>query len=64
MSHHDFWTGSMLAIVPLWEIQIVCEHRATVGIALYLKYTNMGIGSIMFEKMIENAYEKGIEQLN
>ena len=39
------------------------KHRATVGIALYLKYTNMGIGSIMFEKMIENAYEKGIEQL-
>ena len=39
------------------------KHRATVGIALYLKYTNMGIGTIMFEKMIEIAYEKGIEQL-
>lgn len=38
-------------------------HRATIGIALYLKYTNMGIGTIMFEKIIEMAREKGLEQL-
>lgn len=39
------------------------KHRATLGIALYLKYTNLGIGTIMFEKMIEIATEKGLEQL-
>ena len=39
------------------------KHRATLGIALYLKYTNLGIGTIMFEKMIEIAKEKGLEQL-
>lgn len=38
-------------------------HRAAVGIALYLKYTNMGIGTIMFEKMIEIGRKKGLEQL-
>lgn len=39
------------------------EHRAGIGIALYQKYTGMGIGRAMIEKLIEVAREKGIEQL-
>lgn len=39
------------------------KHRASVGIALFLKYTNLGIGRVMLEKLIAVAKEKGLEQL-
>ena len=39
------------------------KHRAGVGIAFKLKYTNLGIGKIMLGKLIEVAKEKGLEQL-
>lgn len=39
------------------------KHRAGVGIAFLLKYTNLGIGKIMLGKLIEVAKEKGLEQL-
>lgn len=38
-------------------------HKATLGIALYQKYTGMGIGKIMFERLIEIARELGLEYL-
>jgi len=40
------------------------SHRGTVGIALYLKYTSMGLGTLLFEKMFELAKEMGYEQLD
>lgn len=43
--------------------RIKTKHRASVAIALYKEYWNLGIGSKMFELMIETAREKGIEQL-
>ena len=39
------------------------KHRASVAIALYQKYTGMGIGRAMLEKIIAIAKDKGIEQL-
>lgn len=39
------------------------RHRATIGIALYQKYTGMGIGHAMLEAMIKIAKDKGYEQL-
>lgn len=39
------------------------KHRATIGIALFQKYTGMGIGRSMIEKLISAAKEKGIEQI-
>lgn len=39
------------------------RHRATLGIALFQRYTGMGIGRIMIEKLISVAREKGIEQI-
>lgn len=39
------------------------RHRATVGIALYQKFTGLGIGRIMLEQLIEAATEMGLEQL-
>lgn len=39
------------------------KHRAGVGIAFKLKYTNQGIGKIMLGKLVEVAIEKGLEQL-
>lgn len=39
------------------------KHRASMGIALYQKFTGMGIGTAMIEKLIEIATEKGYEQL-
>lgn len=39
------------------------RHRATIGIALYQKYTGMGIGRAMLETLIEIAESKGYEQL-
>lgn len=39
------------------------QHRASIGIALYQKYTDMGIGRAMIEKLIRIAKEHGVEQL-
>lgn len=39
------------------------RHRASIGIALFQKYTGMGIGRAMLEKLISIAKEKGLEQL-
>lgn len=39
------------------------KHRANVCIALYQKYTGMGIGTAMLGKMIQIATDMGLEQL-
>lgn len=39
------------------------HHRAGMGIALYQKYTGMGIGGIMIERLLETAKKIGIEQM-
>ncbi len=39
------------------------QHRASMGIALYQKYTGMGIGKAMIKKLFAAAKEKGIEQI-
>lgn len=39
------------------------RHRRTFGIALSGKFTGMGIGTAMTERIIEVAREKGIEQI-
>lgn len=39
------------------------RHRATIGIALYQKYTGMGIGRAILETLIEIAKKEGYEQL-
>ena len=39
------------------------RHRAGIGIALYQKYTGLGIGRAMLKTMIDIAKEQGLEQL-
>lgn len=39
------------------------RHRASVGIALYQKYTGMGIGTHMMDALLEIARDQGFEQL-
>lgn len=39
------------------------KHRASVAIAIVSDYWGLGIGTIMFNEMIELAKEKGIKQL-
>lgn len=39
------------------------KHRASMGIALYQKYTGIGIGRAMIEKLFAVAKEKGFEQI-
>ena len=39
------------------------RHRASMGIALFQKYTGMGIGKAMIEKLFSIAREKKIEQI-
>lgn len=39
------------------------KHRVGMGIALYQKYTSMGIGRAMIEKLFAVAREKGFEQI-
>lgn len=39
------------------------RHRTGMSIALYQKYTNMGIGKQMIETLLKIAKEKGIEQI-
>lgn len=38
-------------------------HRAGMGIALFQKYTGMGLGRILMDRMIKYAKESGFEQL-
>ncbi len=40
-----------------------CRHRASLGIALFQKYTGMGIGRKMIEILFEIAKEQGFEQI-
>ncbi|HKM34446.1 MAG TPA: GNAT family protein [Lachnospiraceae bacterium] len=39
------------------------QHRVSMGIALYQKYTGIGIGIAMIEKLFAIAKETGIEQI-
>lgn len=39
------------------------QHRAVMAIALYQKYTGLGIGRIMIEKIFSIAKAQGIEQI-
>ncbi len=39
------------------------KHRVGMGIALYQKYTGLGIGKVMIENLFEIAREKGLEQI-
>ncbi|HJC16085.1 MAG TPA: GNAT family N-acetyltransferase [Candidatus Fusicatenibacter intestinigallinarum] len=39
------------------------RHRVTVAIALYQKFTGLGIGTLMMKKLTDVAREHGIEQL-
>lgn len=39
------------------------RHRVNLGIALLQKYTGMGIGRVMIEKLISVARDNGIEQI-
>lgn len=39
------------------------KHRVGMGIALFQKFTGIGIGTVMIGKLIEIAKEKGYEQL-
>ena len=38
------------------------KHRAGVGIALYLEYTNFGLGRLMLERILQTVKEQGFEQ--
>ena len=38
------------------------KHRASLGIALYQKYTGFGLGRLMMERMLEIVKELGFEQ--
>ncbi len=40
-----------------------CKHRASIGIALYQKYTRLGIGTIMMKKLIQIARDQNVEQI-
>ncbi|MBE6752828.1 MAG: GNAT family N-acetyltransferase [Ruminococcaceae bacterium] len=40
-----------------------CEHRASIAIALYQRFTGMGIGTKMLETLCAIAKEQGYEQL-
>lgn len=43
--------------------QIKCRHRADVAIALYRKFWGQGIGTAMFEAMLDAARARGVEQV-
>ena len=43
--------------------QLKWRHKASVAVALYREFWNQGIGTAMFEAMIEVAREKGVRQL-
>lgn len=38
-------------------------HRAGMGIALFQKYTGMGLGRVLMDRMIKYAKENGFEQM-
>lgn len=39
------------------------KHRGTLGIALRLKYTGLGIGTLLMENILNEAKERGFEQI-
>ena len=39
------------------------SHRAGMGIALFQKYTGMGLGRVLMDRMIKYAKESGFEQM-
>lgn len=45
------------------NVQSRYQHRANMAIALYKKYTGMGIGTVMLNKLIGAAKEAGLEQM-
>lgn len=42
-----------------YNTRVKTAHRATVGVGLIKKYWNLGIGTAMFNELIQNAYERG-----
>lgn len=48
--------------MQLFDKRKIC-HRASVAIALYRAYWGLGIGTAMFETMIELARERGVSQM-
>ena len=42
---------------------IRCKHRTGIGISIYQKYTNLGIGTRMLKCLIRHAKEVGYEQM-
>ena len=65
--------GMMIACVIDGEIagnchisfnqRIKTRHRAQIAIAIVKKYWNLGIGTAMFEEMIDAAKKRGVTQL-
>lgn len=59
-----FWDGEYVGNCSLMGNNASrYRHRASIGIALYQKYTGRGIGKVMLEKLFMAAREKGIEQI-
>ena len=46
-----------------FQSQIKYRHKAAVAVALYRKFWGQGIGTAMFQAMIEAARERGVRQL-
>ncbi len=42
-----------------YNTRVKTAHRATVGVGLIKKYWGLGIGTAMFNELIQNAYERG-----
>lgn len=49
---------SLMGMAPMRQ-----QHRGTLGIALYQKYTGMGIGTIMLKQLLSHGREMGLEQV-
>ncbi|HJB19720.1 MAG TPA: GNAT family N-acetyltransferase [Candidatus Bariatricus faecipullorum] len=59
-----FWDGELAGNCSFTGMpQKRYRHRATVGIALYRKFTGLGIGTVMMETLIQAARNQGLEQL-
>lgn len=59
-----FWDGEYVGNCSLMGMQPNrYKHRTAMGIALLQKYTGMGIGRKMIEKLISTAKEIGLEQI-
>lgn len=59
-----FLDGSYVGTCSLTGMsQFRYRHRASIAVALFQKYTGLGIGSAMLETLISVAKDTGIEQL-